>query len=411
MGEKPYLHIEVDEHFSRVGVMTRIEAFINAIKTRPTFEVSESFTDANYFSALPKRKLNLSLEPNIFYPVYIPNLYPFSQLAKDKFKHWGLKVLPLPETTAQSLSMGTQHAQSKEYITFSQLLGDIIYAHNTIGTKQVFIPQTEGAELDGVYARVISGILTTLDIPVNIMTGDDGKNSVTIESLYLYEDIFDIIFPCIIAGDIILAVPKHMRAALIEQLFMDRVSIARLKELAEQAKMFIPSDNKVIQIIGDPYVVYNQFFVSKIEEPINDAGITMRYQLLSEYLLYMWYQRAVASSKAEIEFVLSAYDDLLDVFSPLNYPFEASLQSLYDLGEEHLPFFHGGNGQYRLAKKLTTVNADALIEIVCMYEQTQNMMALQNLSPKIPSICIGIEETQGFDEKLEILISYVLQKN
>lgn len=32
MGSKPYLHIEMDEHYSKVGVETRVEAFLNAIE-------------------------------------------------------------------------------------------------------------------------------------------------------------------------------------------------------------------------------------------------------------------------------------------------------------------------------------------------------------------------------------------
>ena len=35
MGDKPYLHIEVDEHFSPVGVITRIEAFLQSLESRP----------------------------------------------------------------------------------------------------------------------------------------------------------------------------------------------------------------------------------------------------------------------------------------------------------------------------------------------------------------------------------------
>lgn len=31
MGDKPYLKIEVDEHQSKVGVITRIEAFLNSL--------------------------------------------------------------------------------------------------------------------------------------------------------------------------------------------------------------------------------------------------------------------------------------------------------------------------------------------------------------------------------------------
>lgn len=32
MGDKPYLSVEVDEHQSAVGVVTRIEAFLNSLK-------------------------------------------------------------------------------------------------------------------------------------------------------------------------------------------------------------------------------------------------------------------------------------------------------------------------------------------------------------------------------------------
>ncbi len=39
MGDKPYLQIEVDEHFSNVGVITRIEAFLNSLRQRPAAEV------------------------------------------------------------------------------------------------------------------------------------------------------------------------------------------------------------------------------------------------------------------------------------------------------------------------------------------------------------------------------------
>jgi predicted nucleotide-binding protein (sugar kinase/HSP70/actin superfamily) len=35
MGDKPYLQIEVDEQYSAVGIITRIEAFLNSISHRP----------------------------------------------------------------------------------------------------------------------------------------------------------------------------------------------------------------------------------------------------------------------------------------------------------------------------------------------------------------------------------------
>ena len=35
MGDRPYLQIEVDEQYSAVGIITRIEAFLNSISHRP----------------------------------------------------------------------------------------------------------------------------------------------------------------------------------------------------------------------------------------------------------------------------------------------------------------------------------------------------------------------------------------
>ena len=42
MGDKPYLQIVVDEHFSKVGVITRIEAFLNSLTHRETAPLAEA---------------------------------------------------------------------------------------------------------------------------------------------------------------------------------------------------------------------------------------------------------------------------------------------------------------------------------------------------------------------------------
>ena len=43
MGDKPYLQIEVDEHFSPVGVITRIEAFLQSLEGRPAQPLPAGF--------------------------------------------------------------------------------------------------------------------------------------------------------------------------------------------------------------------------------------------------------------------------------------------------------------------------------------------------------------------------------
>lgn len=43
MGDKPYLQLEVDEHFSKIGVITRVEAFLNSLSQRPVQSISGPF--------------------------------------------------------------------------------------------------------------------------------------------------------------------------------------------------------------------------------------------------------------------------------------------------------------------------------------------------------------------------------
>ncbi|OON93892.1 MAG: hypothetical protein ATN33_00365 [Epulopiscium sp. Nele67-Bin001] len=409
MSEKPFLHIEVDEHFSRVGAITRIEAFINSINARPTVTTTSNFTNINCFANLPKRKVNVKDSPDIFYPLYIPNLYPFSQIAKDKFKHIGIMLEPLPETTAESLTAGTKFALSKEYISFTQLLGDIIASD----AKQVFIPQTEGAELDGVYARVIAGILTTMGSSINIITGNANSEfsnfSPTIEVIFRHKQYFDRIFYLLIAGDIILAAPKQHRYKLVEWLIGHRIITMKiLKELAILASMCVIKYKHIVNVIGDPYVIYNQYFISNVEEHLAQHNIGLRYQSLTEYMIYLWYKRA--ESKDEKDFVQFAHLELLEAFGPLScvYKFEADLKTLAKVGENQLPLINGGNAQYRIAKKLTTTESSGIIEFVCMYEHVQNLIALQNAQAAVPSICIGVEQTQNYEDKLKPLLDRIL---
>lgn len=55
MGSKPYLHIEVDEHSSKVGVITRVEAFINSIKNCDNNDLLENKVEEVKDSNLDKK--------------------------------------------------------------------------------------------------------------------------------------------------------------------------------------------------------------------------------------------------------------------------------------------------------------------------------------------------------------------
>lgn len=79
-GEKPYLNIEVDEHSSSVGVLTRIEAFINSLSGRKTHVAAPVEEYVRTLPSSPCRMLRSLDELGGKTTVFLPFLYPYSSL-------------------------------------------------------------------------------------------------------------------------------------------------------------------------------------------------------------------------------------------------------------------------------------------------------------------------------------------
>ena len=102
MGSKPYLHIEVDEHSSKVGVITRVEAFINSIKNCESNDLWEReikvVKEANVDKELgTDAEVNLDKEfenskDETENEIIIPDMYPYSNILKAFLERKSKKV-------------------------------------------------------------------------------------------------------------------------------------------------------------------------------------------------------------------------------------------------------------------------------------------------------------------------------
>ena len=118
MGDKPYLNIEVDEHSSEVGVITRIEAFINSINSvqgsfavpEPAYGISESINE------LPAEQ-----------SVCLPNIFPYSDIIAAILRKTKRKVEVLPSTTMKSVAEGRKYTMTNELLSLTGLLGDVFH--------------------------------------------------------------------------------------------------------------------------------------------------------------------------------------------------------------------------------------------------------------------------------------------
>ncbi len=206
MGDKPYLQIEVDEHFSRVGVITRLEAFLNALdhldaecgeepagsgaalgaaeaegafpralyvdrsvrkdeggveaaaRVRGTGGVGRTVACADRPGRATAPRLSLGCGLSGSRPVAVPDLGPCARALALWLEGRGHAVTLIPANGA-ALDAGQAETTSKEYLTFSMLLGQALLAADGSLATQVLVPRTQGAEADCQYARVIAGVL------------------------------------------------------------------------------------------------------------------------------------------------------------------------------------------------------------------------------------------------------------
>ena len=216
MQGKPYLHIEVDEHSSGVGIITRVEAFVNSLghlKTR----IAKS-PDA-YMERVVHKDENILTEIRDLAPeatLYLPRLDPYARLIQTLLGSYGIQTKVLPKTDQTTVDTGRRFTISEEYFSLTALLGDVFgTCRSENGNKSLafLIPRTEGAEVEGQYSRM-----------VRMKLDEEGFSHVDVvspfmEDLLNYEKpVLDAVFLCLIAGDLVRTAPLLAREEYLQRL-------------------------------------------------------------------------------------------------------------------------------------------------------------------------------------------------
>ena len=214
MGNKPYLNIEIDEHASKIGVSTRIEAFVNSLKIndKPDLKGFGFYVKKVNYTQLNIKQALTEVKPGA--KIYIPNLYPYSGLFKELLQQKGFKVGIL-ETNAKTINLGRQHTLTNEYYSLTALLGgcfNAIEQNNDEKNVTFLIPQTEGAEVEGQYNRILRTKLHEYKYKDVEIVAPFLEDAISLEESNLIS-----IFYCTLAGDIINTAPYEKREKYLLQ--------------------------------------------------------------------------------------------------------------------------------------------------------------------------------------------------
>ncbi len=391
MDGKPYLNIEVDEHSSGVGVITRVEAFLNSLSKIPDVRakdmkaycrtVDESAVPVNLHTGLGQlRSEDKGLS------ICLPSMFPYSDVAAEVLRGRGFDAQVLSGTNRDSVDIGRKHTITNEYFSMTTLLGDVfkhLYDMEE-GTDDVAIllPQSEGAEVDAQYARLLR---TKLD--------EQGFSGVSVVAPFL-EDLFfmnekdvESIFACLLAGDIILAAPRGMRGRLLQDVIeLVRSGTLRVDTLVPLAMktgaaLLSRAFDKRVFAIGEPLVLFNDFVNNHTFSRIEQSGHRVVYAPLSEYMWMFWRDYVEQNVGKNGGDALSIARNRLEKFRRGIHAisrclveeshFASDLDDLIGKADVTVGYYAGTFGRYREAKILNGLKGiNGVITATSMYENT-----------------------------------------
>ena len=387
MGDKPYLQIEVDEHFSNVGVITRIEAFLNSLQHRPAVALPTDFN----IEQVDIHPCRLAQTPSPNVPLYLPAMGAYTPYLAAYFKQQGADPYELPHLTDDILSLGRAETSAKEYLPFPALLGSILAERKNDQTDaQFLIPQTQGAEADGQYARVIRAVL------------DRRKErnaqliSPMLETLPEMAQDRDALFRALLAGDILYAAPVDQRADISAQ--WDALPGWEQLHTAAREIGALPAKGRRIAAVGTPLCLTE--LDSGVLAALEAEGEQVLRAPLSEALWFLWKDN-LDENKPSAGWLDQMQRQMQTLGNELGAQsaFAEDAETLFLIADSALPNFSGGNGRYRYAKAVELSNrTNAVLTLAPRYENTAMILDMRGLHDACRAPLFQISLDNDWDE-------------
>ena len=190
----------------------------------------------------------------------------------------------------------------------------------------------------------------------------------------------------IMACDLIWLLPEEERAKALEKVVAaihhQKMNRDQVIQVAIEVKKFskVSKGQKRILVVGEPLVVYKPYLNQGSLKELEKECYVMR-QPLSEVLYTLWKDYSYKRQKKnivycklleEIKESTKQIHSILEKASPFSEDIDEMLSTL----DHILPKYAGGAGRYRLAKQLNSQQADGVLNMYSMYENTATILKM-----------------------------------
>jgi predicted CoA-substrate-specific enzyme activase len=304
MGGKPMGQLEIDEHAAEAGIVTRLEAFVDTIK---------SYSSSAKPHEVPSQEIRRATTSIISHKKAMVLLYmsPFVEIAAAVLEGCGIRVIRLPEPDESSLFYANQVTSGTECLPYRVTLGDFLKFcyENKERTKdvEILMGSSYGPCRLGKYALEQSRELKEagFDVPLRTTVSNNAYRDINLDS-----DSQRLLMRGIFASDCLERLlwrtrPYEKEKGLADNLFdeylkrvCDRI---RKKEdffdVLKQATSAFRSAmdhslprRPLIGINGEIYLRSNTFSNNNLAKECEDAGLEIVVSPVGEWIKYASYR-------------------------------------------------------------------------------------------------------------------------
>jgi predicted CoA-substrate-specific enzyme activase len=322
LGAKPFLEIEIDEHSSDVGAVTRLEAFLDSLAARRARQAAQPPAETAAISVHRAPRLDKTL--------YLPPMCDHVLGAAAAFRSVGFKAVALPPSDRETIELGRSQTSGKECFPLILTVGDFIKLTRRPDfdpeTSAVFMPSSNGPCRFGQYSRYLRLVMKRLglgDLEVVSLdqtggmyqaldaAGSGGRSG--LESLsrrfwralvgvdYLQKALWqtrprestagaaDAAYQTALA-DLLAAVEKGEGLLRVMKVARERFEVATDRSIPPGAK-------PRVGLVGEIYVRHNEFANENVIRRLESLGAEVLAPTFAEWIFYVGYINAMRAGR------------------------------------------------------------------------------------------------------------------